>query len=211
MRKIGIMGGTFNPIHYGHLLIAENAREQLSLDEVRFMPAGKTPHKSDRDVLDGAHRLNMVELAIRGNPCFVADDRELRSGGVSYTCRTLSAMREEDPDSELYFIVGGDSLRDLKTWYHPEVICACAKLAAAVRDENDEAHLLGYAEELRVLYGADVRLIHSPNLSVTSSGLRLRVAAGQTIRYQAPEEVCRYIKQHGLYRQNAANGDSGMA
>lgn len=202
MKKIGIMGGTFDPVHYGHLLIAENAYEQLSLDEVRFIPTGRSPHKQGKQITNGAHRLRMVELAIADNPAFVADDRELRSDALSYSCITLQEMHNNSPDDELYFIMGGDSLRDFKTWYHPELICACAILVAAIRDDCDREHLMTYAEELRALFSADVRLIRTPNLSVSSSELRRRVAVGETIRYQVPEAVRAYIQNNRLYRNS---------
>lgn len=199
MKKIGIMGGTFNPIHNGHLLIAENACMQLALDEVRFIPTGKSPHKRGQEITDGAHRLRMVQLAIEGNPAFFADERELRSDAVSYSYITLQHMREEAPENQLFFIMGGDSLRDFKTWYHPELICSCATLVAAIRDDCDMERLTGFAAELKELFSADVRLIKTPNLSVTSSELRRRVGAGETIRYQVPEAVRAYIKKNHLY------------
>ena len=200
MKKIGIMGGTFDPVHNGHLLIAENACEQLELDEVHFIPTGRSPHKQGKQITDGVHRLRMVELAIADNPAFVADERELRSDALSYSYLTLQQMHRDLPDDELYFIMGGDSLRDFKTWYHPEQICACAILVAAIRDECDRDHLMAYAEELKTLYSADVRLIETPNLSVASSELRRRVATGETIRYQVPEPVRAYIQDNRLYR-----------
>lgn len=200
MKKIGIMGGTFDPVHNGHLLIAENACEQLELDEVHFIPTGRSPHKQGKQITDGVHRLRMVELAIADNPAFVADERELRSDALSYSYLTLQQMHRDFPHDELYFIMGGDSLRDFKTWYHPEKICACAILVAAIRDECDRDHLMAYAEELKTLYSADVRLIETPNLSVASSELRRRVATGETIRYQVPEPVRAYIQDNRLYR-----------
>lgn len=201
MKKIGIMGGTFNPIHNGHLLIAENARAQLMLDEVHFLPAGAPPHKRDEHIESGKHRLNMVELAIADNPGFLADDRELREARMSYSCMTLQKLHEESPEDTLFFIMGGDSLRDFKTWYRPDAICKYAVLAAAVREDCDREHLLGYARELKELFDADVRLIAMPSLSVSSSGLRERVREKKTIRYQVPEAVRLYIEKHQLYME----------
>jgi nicotinate-nucleotide adenylyltransferase len=200
MRKIGIMGGTFNPIHYGHLLIAENACAQLGLDEVRFIPTGKSPHKQGQPCLSGAHRLRMVELAIQDNPRFLADDRELVRDALSYTCLTLESLHRQFPGDELYFIMGGDSLRDFHTWYQPEKICQHAILVAAIRDDCDLSHLEDYANALRRDFSADVRLLHTPNLSVTSRELRRRIQAGETIRYQLPEAVQSYIIEKKLYR-----------
>lgn len=201
MRKIGIMGGTFNPVHNGHLLIAENARAQLSLDEVRFIPTGAPPHKMDEDIESGEHRLQMVALAIEDNPAFVADERELQKKRVSYSYLTLRELHDEFPEDALVFIMGGDSLRDFKTWYHPEIICQYATLAAAVREDCDREQLLEYAQELKALFHADVRLIATPNLSVSSSGLRKRVREKETIRYQVPEKVRVYIEEHHLYTE----------
>jgi nicotinate-nucleotide adenylyltransferase len=199
MRKIGIMGGTFNPIHYGHLLIAENACAQLGLDEVRFIPTGRSPHKQGQACLSGTHRLRMVELAIADNPCFLADNRELLRDDVSYTCVTLEELKRQFPEDELYFIMGGDSLRDFHTWYQPGSICDHAVLVAAIRDDCDQSHLEDYASALRRDLSAEVRLLHTPNLSVTSRELRRRVRAGETIRYQVPETVRHYIYANALY------------
>lgn len=199
MKKVGIMGGTFNPIHNGHLLIAENAYDQLQLDEVRFIPTGKSPHKQHQTITDGVHRMRMVELAIADHAGFVADDRELRAESLSYSYVTLEQLHQEQPQWELFFIMGGDSLRDFKTWRSPERICVCASLAVAVRDACDVKQLQLYAEELKQLYQAKVYLLQTPNLSVNSSEIRARVAAGQTIRYQVPEPVRMYVQEHGLY------------
>ena len=199
MKRIGIMGGTFDPVHNGHLLIAENAYEQLALDEVRFIPTGRSPHKQGKQITEGTHRLQMVKLAIADHPDFIADDIELRSEQLSYSYITLQKLCKNAPDDEFYFIMGGDSLRDFKTWYHPEVICSCATLVAAIRDDCDHEHLMVYAKELEQLYSARVRLIRTPNLSVASSELRRRIRAGETIRYQVPDVVREYIQSNRLY------------
>ena len=127
--------------------------------------------------------------------------RELRSDALSYSYLTLQEMHKELPEDELYFIMGGDSLRDFKNWYHPELICSCTTLVAAIRDDCDRKHLMTYAKELKQMFSAEVRLIRTPNLSVASSELRSRAAAGETIRYQVPEAVRIYIEQHHLYRR----------
>ncbi len=201
MKRIGIMGGTFDPIHNGHLLIAENAYEQLQLDEVRFIPTGRSPHKQGRHILDGAQRMEMVRLAIAGNPAFVVDDRELRSDALSYSALTLTQMHLELPDAKLFFIMGGDSLRDFKTWYEPQTICACATLVAAARDACDQECLLAYKRELQELFDAEVELLDTPNLSVTSSEIRERIAAGRSIRYQVPDAVLEFILENQIYHE----------
>lgn len=199
MARIGIMGGTFNPIHYGHLLIAENAREQMKLDRVHFIPTGRSPHKQGMEILEGEQRLQMVRLAIADQPAFYADDRELRQEEVSYSYLTIQRMREEYPMDELFFILGGDSLKDFRTWYHPEIICSHACIIAAVRDKLGREQLEEYAKELKQLFSAKVYLIQTPNLSVSSSELRKRVAAGHSIRYQVPDRVIDYIDRQHLY------------
>lgn len=203
MKKIGIMGGTFNPIHNGHLYLAACAYEQLGLDEVRFIPTGSSPHKQDQQIIDGSHRLRMVTLALASYPAFFVDAREIHSDAISYTYLTLEQMKAQMPEDELYFLMGGDSLRDFKTWYHPEKICAYATLVAAIRDECDFLHLKEYAQELTQLYGARVRLIRTKNLSVASSELRRQAAAGASLREQVPESVYEYILKHGLYQEEA--------
>lgn len=199
MRKIGIMGGTFNPIHNGHLLIAENAYEQLNLDEVHFIPTGRSPHKQHQHILDSRHRMQMVSLAIEGNPAFVANDCEIQNAQLSYSYLTLERLHEQYRDTEFYFIMGGDSLRDFKTWRNPQRISELAILVAAVRDACDIEQLQTYAQELYNLFQADVRIISTPNLSVKSSELRERVSNGKSIRYQVPECVREYIQKEQLY------------
>ncbi len=206
MRRVGIMGGTFNPIHNGHLLIAENAYEQLQLDEVLFIPTGRAPHKQGMDILDGKLRLRMVELAIANNPAFLADARELRSKELSYSAVTLTRMKQKSPDWELYFIMGGDSLRDFTTWYQPQVICACATLVVAVRDDCDRTMLLQYKDDLKAKFDARIYLLDTPNMSVTSSELRKRVAMGRSIRYQVPDAVRDFILENQLYHEGTDTG-----
>lgn len=203
MARIGIMGGTFNPIHYGHLLIAENAREQMKLDRVHFIPTGRSPHKQGIQILDGVHRLQMVRLAVADQPAFFADDRELQQDEVSYSYLTVQRMKEEHPMDELFFIMGGDSLRDFKTWYHPEKICSHASIIAAIRDTSGREQLEVYAEELKQLFSANVYLIQTPDLSVSSSELRRRVVSGHSIRYQVPDVVIDYIDRQHLYTKDS--------
>ena len=132
-KKIGIFGGTFNPVHYGHLLIAENACDQFELDHVIFLPTGHTPHKAFMGEKMSIHRCHMVEAAIADNPKFSISYREIESTGVNYTYVTLARFHNDYPDCELYFILGADSLFDFDSWRHPEEICKYANILAAVR------------------------------------------------------------------------------
>lgn len=198
--KIGIMGGTFNPIHNGHLLIAENARSQYALDTVWFLPAGMPPHKEENGILSAEVRLEMVRLAIQDNPGFKISEIELWSKERSYTYRTLERLHEQFPDTEFYFIMGGDSLRDFHTWKNPDRICELSHLLAAVRDEMDAKRLKVYASGIRETLHGNIDFIITPNFSVSSHEIRARVKAGDTIRYLVPEKVRCYIAQKELYR-----------
>ena len=134
--KLGIFGGTFDPIHYGHLLLAEICRQELGLDEVRFVPAGNPPHKSD-EVSDGYARADMVGLAVSGYPEFTIDRREIRRAGPSFTVLTLDEMAQENPDSELFFLMGADSLHDFPTWREPDRILELSTVVAVTSGEID--------------------------------------------------------------------------
>ena len=136
MKKIGIMGGTFNPIHMGHLIIAEKAREQSGLDKVLFMPSGIPYMKDSRQVLPGKVRAQMTELAIRSNPFFDISTMEVEREGRTYTYETLETLRAQNPDTKYYFILGADSLWKIEEWRYPERIFAACHILAAVREEK---------------------------------------------------------------------------
>ena len=199
-KKIGLMGGTFNPIHYGHLAAAEECRVRLALDRVLFIPAGEPPHKRRQSVTPAADRVAMVELAIAGNPHFELCRIEVDRVGPSYTVDTLAELRDlEGPTAELFFIVGMDSLAEIPTWYQPARIVELARLVAIARG--------GYAVydppllEPRIPDARErITLLPGPELTISSSDLRARVAAGLPIRYQVPESVEAYIRSQGLYR-----------
>lgn len=201
MRKLGVIGGTFDPIHYGHLAIAEEARARLALPEVRFIPAGQPPHKPGAAVSPAADRLAMVRRAVAGNPAFTVSTIELERAGPSFTVDTLERLRaQEGPDCALYFIAGGDALVDLLTWREPARLLELATLvivqrpgAAAVDRAALEARLPALRRTLVVLDG--------PRFDVSGTLLRQRVRAGLPIRYQTPDVVLAYIQEHGLYQQ----------
>ncbi len=201
-QRIGIFGGTFDPIHVGHLLLAELARERLRLDEVRFIPAATAPHKLEQKSSDGKQRLELVRLAIGGNPYFTADDRELRRSGVSFTVDTLTELRAELPEAELFFLMGGDSLAELHTWREPERICQLAFVAVLARGGHDNPDLQQLKRFLSPEQHADLasHLIPMPQLEISSSDIRQRVAAGRSVRYQLHPAVAAAIAASGLYR-----------
>ena len=203
MKKTGIMGGTFNPIHYGHLLLAENAYEQFGLDEVLFMPSNNPPHKKMTPVIDGARRAEMVRLAIEGNPHFAFSGEELTREGNTYTSDTLEILAEREPDTQFYFIIGGDSLNQFESWRRPEVILKLACVLAAERDGMSLQRTRQKIEYLNVKYHADVRLLLIPNIEISSHDIRQRAEVGHSIRYLLPESVREYILENGLYRSEA--------
>ncbi len=200
--RLGLLGGSFDPIHYGHLLLAECAREQLGLDEVWFLPAAGAPHKQQRRQTGIALRLQMLELATAGNPAFRVSDLESRRGGTSYTVDTLELLHAAEPGRELVFLVGADMLNDLPHWRQAERVCELATIAAACRvgvPEPDFDHLLGIAGPERVAFFLQNRF-DMPGIELSSSGIRARVAEGKSIRYQTPPAVERFIAAIGLYR-----------
>jgi nicotinate-nucleotide adenylyltransferase len=191
--RIGILGGTFDPVHLGHLLLAECAREELSLDEVLLVPAREPWRKSHRAITAAEHRLAMLELAIAGNDGFGISDIELRRPGPTYTADTLEALAGERLDDEFYFIVGADALADLPQWHEPQRVVAHALLAVAPRAGLDAEVALAGMEDR-------VRRFNAPRIEISSTEIRARVAAGRSIRYQVPHAVAAYIASHGLYR-----------
>lgn len=200
-QRFGIFGGSFDPIHIGHLLIAEYAREQLNLSEVRFIPAAVSPLKQDSPPTEAKHRVEMVRLAIGGNAHFRLDERELRRVGPSYTVDTLAELKSESPEAELVFIMGADSLADLSAWREPERICQLAFLAIALRGGQpapDLDQLRRYLPPDQVVSAAE-HLLHLPQLEISSTDIRQRVHAGKTIRYQVPAAVEAYIAATKLY------------
>lgn len=203
-RKIGLMGGTFNPIHYGHLLIAENAYEQFCLDEVIFIPTGHSPHKDIRQILSAKERLEMIHLAIADNPHFSCSDYEIQKEGISYTYLTVQAFFERSADAhhedeELFFIMGADSLAYFDSWMRPDEISRMSTILAAVRDGLNIEELLPIREYLQQKYGTKVGFINTPNFSVSSHMIRQRIANHHSIRYLVPDVVEQYLKEHGNY------------
>lgn len=201
--RLGVFGGSFDPVHLGHLLVAESCREACELDEVWFVPAARSPHKLDRALAADEHRLEMLRRAIDGRAGLVVSDYELVRGGVSYTVDTLETLRRERPTAELFLLLGSDSLRDFPLWRAPERIAELATLAVAQRggrpsDESKEAR-----RTLSEQVGVPVRCVEfaMPTIELSSSELRHRRAAGRSIRFRTPRGVEEYIDQVGLYRR----------
>ncbi len=189
--KIGILGGTFDPIHNAHLLLAEQAREQLKLDRVLFIPAGDPWRKASRRVAPAQHRLVMTRLAVAGDPGFVVDDCEVTRDGPTYTADTLRELRDRYAGDELYLLLGEDALADLPFWHEPESIAENATIVVAPRGGV-------VLPELPFDPGRIVR-ISMPFLDVSSTDLRARGRRGQSLRYLVPDAVAEYIREHKVY------------
>jgi len=197
--RVGVFGGTFDPIHYGHLIAAEEARWRLALAEVLFAPAAQPPHKPGQPISSVEHRLAMVELAIAGNPHFRLSRIDLDRPGPHYTVDTIPLLQSElGPQAELYLIIGLDSLVKLHTWRQPARLIRLCRLAVVSRPGQ---HLnLGELEATLPDLGERVHLLETPEIGISAEDLRRRVRAGQSIKYQVPEAVEAYIYAHGLYR-----------
>lgn len=197
--KTGILGGTFNPVHMGHLILAENARDQLQLDRVLFIPSGVSYLKDQSEIVPAADRIAMVRLAIDGNPFFELSTLETDKPGNSYTCETLRELHEENPSDELYFIGGADILMSIHTWKDPDRILKLATLVIAPRNFTEKNELEYHKSFLRESYEANVIFLDTFNLEISSSTIRERIRNNHSIRYYLPDSVESYIEEHQLY------------
>jgi nicotinate-nucleotide adenylyltransferase len=202
--RIGIMGGTFDPIHDGHLVAAEEAAWALELDRVLFIPTAEPPHKPSATV-SAAHRVAMVRAAIADNPVFELSTIEVERGGRSYTVDTLNQLHRMYPGAQLHLIVGMDSLEDLPEWHDPAGILQQARIAAVHRTGWNVVDLAALAARIPESEGR-VMIIPIPGLDIASTELRTRVASGQPIRYLMPDPVIAYITVNNLYREDSTDG-----
>ena len=197
--RVGLLGGTFNPPHIGHLVCAQEAQAQLGLDRVLLVPAAVPPHKEVADDPGPEARAALCEAAVEGNERLAVSRIELERPGASYSVDTLRALQARDPEHQLTFIVGGDMARSFPSWREPEAVLELAELGVAEREEVRRAAV---EEALSGLRGAPdrVRFFAMPRLDVSSSQIRARVAAGAPIRYLVPDAVAERIARGGLYR-----------
>ena len=191
MKRIGIFGGTFNPIHVGHLAIAQMALEQMKLDHVIFVPSNIPPHKKSHHILSSKHRYNMVRLAIQGNSNFSLSDVELKRDGRSYTIDTVSSFRKKFPaPAKLFFIIGADTLPHLKDWKYVEDLVKIIKFVVVNRP--------GY-KKINIKF--NYHFVSMPGLDISSTILRKRIAQAKTIRYYVPDKVFQYIEKNKLFKK----------
>jgi nicotinate-nucleotide adenylyltransferase len=200
--RIGVFGGTFDPVHLGHLILAEQCREQAQLDQVWFVPAASPPHKQGQALTSFAQRVEMLALALAGQPAFLINELERDRPGPSYTVHTLQEIRASHPDTELFLPVGSDTLLDLPTWYQPACILELATLLVTPRPgyEMLSAEQLRTALSLPPEAPVRVQFIDAPLIDIASRDLRRRAAEGRTVRYLVPRAVEVYVRDRRLYR-----------
>lgn len=198
--RIGVYGGTFDPVHLGHLILAETCREQARLDRVIFIPAGLPPHKQDREFTPGNARAEMLEFAIAGHPEFSVDRSEIKRSGPSYTVETLRSLRQDHPNDELFLLMGADSLAEFPLWKDPREIASLASLIVVNRGSQappDLDLLIAHVGESAV---ARIQLVAMPGIDISASDIRRRAQQGGSLRYLVPRAVERYIVEHHLYQ-----------
>ena len=199
--KIGIMGGTFDPIHIGHLLLGEFAYENFHLDEIWFLPNGNPPHKTtDESGVSLDDRIEMVKLATDDVPYFRLNLYEASSKKHSYTYSTMRALREMYPEHEFFFILGADSLFSIEQWKNFRKIFPSCTILAAMRDDKDTESMQAQIRYLNEKYGADIRLLQAPLVEISSTTIRRRAENGLSIRYMVPDVVSEYIQSNALYK-----------
>lgn len=192
-RRVGIIGGTFNPPHMGHLIMAQQVGDQLGLDEVRFMPDAQPPHVDEKKTIPAQDRANMVQRAIADNPLFKLETAELKRGGKSYTYDTMKALKARHPETQYYFIIGGDMVDYLHTWSHIDELVKLVTFVGIKRT--------GYPTTSQY----PVIWVDAPLIDISSTQIRHKVSQGHTVRYLVPDTVAAYIKEHQLYENKPTN------
>ncbi|MGB9780076.1 nicotinate-nucleotide adenylyltransferase [Caldanaerobacter sp.] len=201
--RLGIMGGTFDPIHYGHLVTAEAVRDEFKLDKVIFVPAGNPPHKVKRKVTDKKHRYLMTILATITNPFFEVSSIEIEREGYTYTIDTIKEFKKLYGDETLfYFITGADAVLEILTWKNADELLRLCYFVAATRPGIEGNKIDQELDKIRNLYGNVIYKVTVPSLAISSTDIRERVAKGRPIKYLLPEPVERYIQKYGLYKED---------
>ena len=197
MKRIGILGGTFNPIHLAHLYIAYEAKSQLNLDKIIFMPAGSPPHKKDKEVLEASLRYNMVCEAIKSYEDFEISDYEIHKTGYSYTYETLEKFKSED--NELYFITGADCLMDIEKWKKPEEIFKLSRLVVFNRPGYSKKNLIIQKDKIEMKFNTSIKFLDIIDLEISSSMIRKRIEEGKRVDFFLSKEVLNFIKENNIY------------
>ncbi|NLT47766.1 MAG: nicotinate-nucleotide adenylyltransferase [Clostridiales bacterium] len=201
MKKIGLMGGTFDPIHFGHLILAEQARDGAGLDKVIFMPAKMSPYKTEQECVSEQHRYNMTSLAIRGNPGFTVSDMELCGPEISYTIHTLEALQQQfGREYQLHFICGTDAFLGMEGWRNVEGILRNFPIIVGSRPRYKDRARDDMIRHFIAKYGARIQKVHMPKIDISSSDIKKRIKEKSSIRYLLPESVINYIESNELYQ-----------
>ncbi|MBP3199557.1 MAG: nicotinate-nucleotide adenylyltransferase [Butyrivibrio sp.] len=199
-RRIGILGGTFDPVHNAHLLLGEAAREQFGLDRVIFIPNNLAHFKNRKEISGREERYQMVKMAIDGNPYFTCSRLEIDKDTGSYTIDTIEDLKRMYPGDELYLILGADSVLGIDSWYRSKDLLTSCIILAATREDDDLAVLDKKRRELKNLYNADIRLLTFNRIDISSTDIRQRIRLGRSVRYMLPNECIEYICIKGLYK-----------
>jgi nicotinate-nucleotide adenylyltransferase len=197
--RLGILGGSFDPVHLGHLILAETCRERCRLDEVWFIPAGHPPHKTDRELASPKARYEMLDLALAGIPEFRISRLELDKETTSYTVETLEQLATEEPERELFLLIGADSLRDFPGWKEPLRILELAKVVAVNRGQEPSPDLEEFEQELGTAAIDRVQTVTMPGIGLSATDIRHRIRSGHSVRFQIPKAVEVYIREHEIY------------
>jgi nicotinate-nucleotide adenylyltransferase len=205
--RIGVFGGTFDPVHLAHLVLAEQCREQGRLDRVLFVPAARPPHKQERPLTPFHQRVEMLGLALAGQPAFQIEQLEKDRAGPSYTVDTLETLQRNHPGAELWLLIGTDTLHDLANWYQPSRIAELAGLMVVSRPEWEVIPAERMAAAIGLSSPAALRqeIVHMPLIAIASRDLRQRAAEGRSLRYLVPRSVEAYIHDKGLYKKDGQN------
>lgn len=204
--RLGIYGGSFDPVHLGHLLLAETCREACELDRVLFLPCGQSPHKPHGAIATGNQRAEMLEFAVAGDPRFGVCRIELERSGPSFTVETLRQLRFEQPDSELFFLMGADSLSDLPLWREPLAILEIATIVAVNRGLRPPPNLESLANRIGSIVRDRVRFVTMPAIDLSATEIRERARTERSLRFRTPRAVEEYIRQNGLYEGQRGKG-----
>lgn len=200
MKKIGVLGGTFDPIHYGHLSIAQSALEEFELDEIFLMPAYVQPFKVGRNITDPVHRVNMVKAVAEKYEGFRTLTKEAFNDEVSYTYKTLCELKEEMGDCRIYFVLGTDSFLSIESWYRAPELLRDFSIIVGERPGYRENEVLDLKNFLEKKYGADIGILNNRILEISSTEIKENIREGKSIDHMVPAQVERYIREHGLYR-----------
>jgi nicotinate-nucleotide adenylyltransferase len=207
--RLGVFGGTFDPVHYGHLMLAECCREQARLDRVWFLPAATPPHKTAGDLAPASARIDMLRLAVGGHEAFEVCTAEIDRGGVSFTVDTLAELRAADPARELFFLLGADMFADLPHWRDPQRVCELATPVVVRRPQAPGLDFDGIGRQLDLsaqqIDAIRRHQVSMPQMDISSSEIRRRTAAGRSIRYWTPRGVEGYIRAQGLYAAGSSS------